>query len=58
MPAYILRDIDVDLWKRVKDRAAKDNQPSMKRVIFALLQLYADGKVSVTTTAQAAKPSH
>lgn len=51
MPAYILRDIDLDLWTRAKARAEKENHKSMKRVIFALLELYADGKISVTTTA-------
>lgn len=44
MPAYILRNIDPDLWKRVKERAAAEGR-SLRGLILWLLQRYADGKV-------------
>jgi hypothetical protein len=53
MPSYILRTIDADLWERVKARSKADGLP-LRRVILALLQMYADGKVSVQTVAKRA----
>ncbi len=51
MSSYILRTIDPVLWARVKARAEQDGYP-LRRVILALLALYADGGVSITTTAR------
>jgi hypothetical protein len=44
MPAYILRDIDIELWTRVKERAASEGR-SLRGLILWLLQWYAEGKV-------------
>jgi hypothetical protein len=44
MPAYILRDIDTDLWARVKERAALDGR-SLRGLILWLLERYAEGKI-------------
>ena len=44
MPSYILRDIDPDLWSRVKARAEPEGR-SLRGLILWLLTRYADGKV-------------
>lgn len=44
MAAYILRDIDDALWKRVKIQAAKDGKP-IRTVLLALLAKYAKAVV-------------
>jgi hypothetical protein len=44
MSAYILRDIDTDLWARVKERATREGR-SLRGLILWLLQRYADGKI-------------
>lgn len=44
MPSFILRNIDPDLWARVKARAAEDGR-SLRGLILWLLTKYADGKV-------------
>lgn len=49
MPSYILRTIDPDLWERVKARAQKE-EVSLRDVILGLLEMYADGKITVRTT--------
>lgn len=51
MPSYILRNIDESLWARVKARSEADNIP-LRAIILALLEMYADGKVSVRTIAK------
>lgn len=50
MPTYILRTIDPSLWETVKARAAVDGLP-LRRIILALLKLYGQGKIDVSTTA-------
>lgn len=40
MTAYTLRDIDDDLWRKVKIQAAKDDKP-IRTVILELLTKYA-----------------
>jgi hypothetical protein len=52
MPSYILRNYDEKLWARVKKRAEADDLP-LKAIIVALLELYADGKVNVTSVVKA-----
>jgi hypothetical protein len=52
MSSYILRTIDPGLWARVKTRSEADQIP-LRRVILALLALYADGKVTVKQTVTA-----
>lgn len=54
MSSYILRKIDPDLWTRAKARSEATGQP-LRAIILALLALYADGKVTVTTTATKAR---
>jgi hypothetical protein len=44
MPAYTLRDIDTDLWTRVKERAATEGR-SLRGLILWLLERYAAGKI-------------
>lgn len=51
MPSYILRTIDPGLWARVKARSEADELP-LRAVILALLEMYADGKISVRTIAK------
>lgn len=46
MPAYILRDIDPDLWERVKARAQADGI-ALRALILALLRAYAKGHVDI-----------
>jgi plasmid stability protein len=41
---YLLRDIDPDLWARVKTRAARDRH-SVKDVILRLLRAYVGGRI-------------
>lgn len=40
MVAYTIRDIDPDLWRKVKIQAAKDEKP-IRTVILELLTKYA-----------------
>jgi len=40
MPAYILRNIDPDLWTRVKHRAESEGRP-LRWIILTLLDHYA-----------------
>ena len=47
MAAYILRNIDPDLWARVKARSEVDGIP-LRAIILKLLALYGAGKVSIT----------
>ena len=49
MAAYILRNIDPDLWARVKARSEQDGIP-LRAIILKLLALYGAGKVSITAT--------
>jgi hypothetical protein len=44
MPSYILRNIDADLWERVKARASEDGR-SLRGLIMWLLEKYAEGKI-------------
>jgi hypothetical protein len=44
MPSYILRNIDPDLWERVKVKAVSEGR-SLRGLILWLLEKYADGKV-------------
>mgnify|MGYP001599867914 CR=1 FL=1 len=46
VPAYILRNIDPDLWARVKARSEQDGIP-LRAVILKLLALYGDAKISI-----------
>lgn len=41
MPAYILRNIDPDLWGRAKTRAASEGR-GLRWVILTLIAWYAD----------------
>lgn len=43
---YLLRDIDPELWSRVKDRAKFDGL-SVRLVLSLLIKAYADGKILV-----------
>jgi hypothetical protein len=56
MASYILRTIDPDLWARVKTRSEGDSIP-LRQVILALLKLYAEGRVTVTSSV-VAKAKH
>lgn len=49
MPSYILRTIDPDLWERVKARSQKE-EVSLRDVILGLLEMYANGKITVRAT--------
>ena len=44
---YLLRDIDQDVWSRLRDRA-KMNQSTIKDTLLALVRAYADDQISVT----------
>lgn len=44
MASYILRDVDPDLWARVKARAETEGR-SLRGLILWLLTKYADGKI-------------
>ena len=46
MPSYILRNINPDLWTRVKARSAQDGIP-LRAVILKLLELYGQQKISI-----------
>jgi hypothetical protein len=41
---YLLRDVDGELWRRVKAQAATDGVP-LRTVVLELLERYADGRV-------------
>lgn len=43
---YTLRNIDADLWRRVKERTASEGR-SIRFVVLALLRLYAEQGFSV-----------
>lgn len=43
---YLLRDIDPELWAKVKDRAKFDGL-SIRLVLSLLIRAYADGKILV-----------
>jgi hypothetical protein len=49
MRAYLLRDIDADLWDQVRRRARSDGL-SVRAVILHLLRAYVAGRVSVGMT--------
>lgn len=51
MSNYLLRDIDPELWERVKERAKRDEMP-LRSLILALLKGYADEKIHVRATRQ------
>ncbi len=40
MPAFIIRNIDTELWDRVKAQATKEGRP-LRWVLLRLLELYA-----------------
>ena len=46
---YLLRDLDNDVWERVRARAKQDNA-TIKDVLLALIVGYADARISVTVT--------
>jgi hypothetical protein len=50
MPTFLLRKIDDDLWERVKDQHEKRDADSLslRGVIIKLLELYADGKITIS----------
>lgn len=54
MPSYILRNIDPDLWERVKARSAEDDI-ALRAIILALLEMYAAGKINVKATVKASR---
>lgn len=41
MPAYILRNIDPELWQRFKDRANGEGR-GLRWIVLALIRFYAD----------------
>lgn len=41
MPSYMLRDVDAELWRRFRARAAADGQ-GLKAIVLALVRWYAD----------------
>jgi hypothetical protein len=43
---YLIRDIDPELWAKVKARAKSDGL-SVRVVLFLLVKSYADGKILV-----------
>ena len=53
---YQIKDLPEPTWSRAQARAKAERQ-SMRAVILALLQLYADGRVSVTTDAVVTEPA-
>jgi predicted HicB family RNase H-like nuclease len=46
MASYILRDIDADLWRRVKSKAALEGV-SVKKLIEQLLRTWVDADSAV-----------
>lgn len=44
MTTYLLRDVDPDLWVRVKVRAAQERRP-IRDVLIELLRDYGAGRV-------------
>lgn len=42
MPSFMLRQIDPDLWRRVKARAALEGR-TVRSVLLDLITAYADG---------------
>ncbi len=50
---YLLRDLDDQMWERVRARAKQDGA-TIKDVLLALIVAYADERVSVTATTAAA----
>ena len=49
MAAYILRNIDPDLWARVKARSQAEGIP-LRAIILKLLEFYAQGALSIVAT--------
>lgn len=49
VPNYFLRDIDPELWRKVKARAAFDGRP-IRFVILELLKVYAEHGYTVVET--------
>ena len=43
---YLLRDVDDDIWARVRERAKGDGL-TIRAVILLLLNAYAHGRISV-----------
>jgi len=43
---YILRNVDADLWAKVKEKAALEGR-HMRGVLMKLLELYAAGKIKL-----------
>lgn len=54
MPSYILRNIDPDLWERVKAKADTDGV-AMRAIILALLAMYVDGRITVKAAIKASR---
>ena len=48
---YLLRDLDNDVWARVRARAKQD-KATIKDVLLALVVGYADARISVTVTTE------
>lgn len=46
MPAYILRNINPDLWARVKTRSETDGIP-LRAIILKLLEMYGQGEIVI-----------
>lgn len=46
---YLLRDLDNDVWERMRARAKQDGA-TIKDVLLALIVGYADARISVTVT--------
>lgn len=44
MPSYLLRNVPVELWDRVKARASADGR-NLRGLILWLLTKYADGEI-------------
>jgi len=49
---YTLRNIDADLWQRVKERAAKEGRP-IRFVLMQFLRVYAQHGFRVIETFEA-----
>lgn len=47
---YLLRDVDVRLWRKVRDRA-KAEGVSVRFLLVQMLTLYADGRVALVAVA-------
>jgi len=54
MPSYILRNIDPELWAKVKARSEQDGLP-LRAVILGLLEQYGEHGITVRLASKKTK---